>query len=52
MTCPMCQAPLTFREYAWTHTHPTKAGRQIGIGLMMVGAFTAAVGLIERLGRV
>lgn len=47
MSCPVCHAELTPREWAWSHTHPSKWGRWIGIAMMMVGAFTAAIGLLE-----
>jgi hypothetical protein len=50
MTCPVCQARLSIREYAWSHTHPTRAGRWVGIGMMMAGGFAAGVGLLEKLG--
>lgn len=52
MTCPFCRAPLSVREYAWTHTHPTKWGRWIGTAMMMVGAFTVVAGIAEITGYV
>jgi len=38
MTCPFCKAPLTVREYAFTHLHPTPEGRRLGAALMVLGA--------------
>jgi len=48
--CPYCPARLSIREYAWTHTHRSRAGRWVGIGMMMVGGFAAGVGLLEKIG--
>lgn len=47
MTCPLCQAPLTAREYAWTHVHPTVAGRVVGALLMGAGLGSVAAGIAK-----
>ena len=43
--CPFCGRELRFREYVWTHVHPTKWGRRIGAALLIVGTMNVAVGL-------
>lgn len=46
MSCPECRAELSFREYAWTHTHePPLALKLIGAGMMAVGLALALSGI-------
>lgn len=47
MTCPVCHHELTLREYAWTHVHPTREGRIMGIAIMAFGALCIIMAFVR-----
>lgn len=48
MKCPYCARQLTFLEYAWTHTHPTREGRILGAFVMFNAVIIILTAFVHR----